>query len=87
MVGLISWAQDFAAFDWLGRLDSMVRQSQVMSYSLVAERLDGEIVELGERRVLLVGSQVLCLQLPCSLLGTLQALMGRIRTPDSHWFS
>jgi hypothetical protein len=79
MVGLISWAQYFAAFD------SMVRQLQVMSYSLVAERLDDGTVELGERRDLLVGSQVLCLRLPCSFLNGLQALMELVRTSDSHW--
>lgn len=48
MVGLILWVRDFAAFDWFGRLDSMVEQLQAMSYSLVAERLDDGIVELGE---------------------------------------
>jgi hypothetical protein len=48
MVGLMLWVQYFAAVDWLGRLDSMVRQLQAMSYSLVAERLDYGIVELGE---------------------------------------
>jgi hypothetical protein len=56
MVGLIQRALGFAAFDWLGRLDSMVGQLQAMSYSLVAEILDDGIVELGERRDFSVGS-------------------------------
>ena len=85
MVDLISGVPGFAASGWLGRLDLTAEQSLVMNYCPVAERLDDAMVDLRERRGLLVELQVSSPEPPHSFSSILQGLRARSRTSGSQW--
>jgi hypothetical protein len=84
MIELASRARDFAAFGWLGRLDSTARHLQVMNCSPVAGRFDDGMVDLGERGDSLVGSKTWFPGHPYSVSDTLHGLRERSRTSGSR---
>lgn len=86
MAELVSWPRDFAAFCWLGTLDSTAERSWMMSYSPVAGKLDDVTVDREERRDLSVGLKFSFPEFRRSLLGVPEGLRAHIRMSGSHNF-